>query len=384
MMTSNTVLSIATCVLFVVVIVLNYVATSETIGAVAFTNSQVADTHPVYGLPNGWAFAIWGIIFIFLGVYTIYQALPAKYYGGFECELVARVRVPALGMMILNSFWNFLFGWESYWMALLDIVLYDALLFVCIRRCGVNYFTPIVDMTRQQALRTKICLVAPFSIHAGWVTVATTLNVQVNLLEAGWMPSPDFSVFACWTAVAIGLVLTIFRNADLPYTIVTLWALGGIVSNQADGSTWGCASRICGTCVEATLPICSRSNSASAYQLANGWGDVDCSPWANRTGTGYSGVSESQASNDLACGITIVPKSSAVIGWSVGGMVFVACAFLAAAIMVNYFPEYYAMLVPAEPTNVSHKKAEKGSRHSLEDGHGVPAVPDTKSVMVHS
>lgn len=371
-MQSNRLLATATCVLFLVVVVVNYVATSETIGAVAFTNSQVADSHPVYGLPNGWAFAIWGIIFIFLGVYTVYQALPTRCYGGLDCALVAKVRLPALGMMVLNSFWNFLFGWEFYWVALLDIVLYDALLFVCIRRCEVNYFERIADMTRSQSIRTKLCLVAPFSVHAGWVTVATALNVQVNLLEEGWMPSADFSVFACWSAVAVGLVLTIFRNADLPYTLVTLWALGGIVSNQSPGSTWGCASRICGTCVEAALDICTRSSSAATGHLPNGWGDVDCSAWSNGTGTGYSGVGESQADNDLACGATVVPKSAAVVWWSVGGMVFVVCAFLAGAVMTTCFPEYM-------PTrSMKHTKMDKMSGHSLD----VEAAPDTHGAMM--
>merc|ERR1719389_798776 len=165
-MPASTTLAIVQCVLFAIVIVTNYVATSESIGAVAFTNSQVADTHPVYGLPNGWAFAIWGVIFLFLGLYTIYQALPSKCYGGLECEHVAKIRLPALGMMCLNSVWNFLFGWELYWVALLDIVLYDALLWLVLRRLALNYFVAVPKMSRGQSIRTKLLLVTPFSVHA--------------------------------------------------------------------------------------------------------------------------------------------------------------------------------------------------------------------------
>lgn len=362
-------LSWVTVALFCVVVIVNYIATSETIGAVAFTNSQVADTHPVYGLPNGWAFAIWGIIFIFLGLYSLYQVLPAKCYGGLECEHVAKVRVPALMMMALNSVWNFLFGWEFYWVALLNIVLYDALLFMCLTRLSINYVTAIPGMTRGQSMRTKVFLVAPFSIHAGWVTVATALNVQVNALESGWMPSPDFSVFACWTAVSVGISLTVFRHADLPYTLVTLWALGGIVSNQAEGSTWGCSSRICGSCVEVTMPICHRANSAGADRLPNGWAHLDCPAWSGPTSTD-SGTGASNRANNLDCVEQVVPKSSAVIWWSLGGMLTVICVYAAAVVMAACFPEQ-------QYTTMPHSE-HAAKKHVVDD---VEASPDTATAM---
>lgn len=368
------VLSAATCVLCVILIIVNYVATSETIGAVAFTNRNIADTHPVYGLPNGWAFAIWGIIFLFLGVYTIYQALPAKCGGGFECEHVAKIRLPTAVMMVCNSVWNYLFGWEVYWMALLDIVVYDVLLWVIITRLGINYFAPIRGMSRAASIRTKLCLVAPFSIHAAWVTVATALNVQVNLLEEGYFPSADFSVGIVWTAAALGIYLTIYRHADLPYTLVTLWALGGIISNQSTGSTWGCASRICGSCLKVMLPICSRPNSAGTGRLPNGWEHLDCSPWADGANTTGWATALAQAGNDLDCGLTVVPKSDAVIAWFLGGMVTVAIAFCAGLIHVLCTGSYVPLgKTPDEMMGVGKEKEQ----HALEVGE----APQAKDSM---
>ena len=372
----QTVLSAATCVLCVILIVVNYVATSETIGAVAFTNRNIADTHPVYGLPNGWAFAIWGIIFLFLGVYTIYQALPAKYYGGFECDHVAKIRLPALAMMVCNSVWNYLFGWEVYWMALLDIVVYDVLLWVIIIRLGINYFAPIRGMSRAASIRTKLCLVAPFSIHAGWVTVATTLNVQVNLLEEGYFPSADFSIGIVWTAAALGIYLTIYRHADLPYTLVTIWALGGIISNQSDGSTWGCASRICGSCLNAALAICSRANSAGVGMLPNGWGQIDCNNWSDGANmTGWA-TALAQRGNDLDCGLTVVPKSDAVIAWFLGGIATVTAAFCAGLIHVCSQGTYVPLgKMPVDMPGMALEKQQQ--EHALEAGE----TPQAKDAM---
>lgn len=42
-MLSATTLAVAQCALFGIMVVLNYMATSETLGTVAFTNSQIAD-----------------------------------------------------------------------------------------------------------------------------------------------------------------------------------------------------------------------------------------------------------------------------------------------------------------------------------------------------
>jgi len=370
------VLAAATCVLCVILILVNYVATSETIGAVAFTNRNIADTHPVYGLPNGWAFSIWGIIFLFLSVYTIYQALPAKYYGGFECEHVAKIRLPALAMMVCNSVWNYLFGWEAYWMALLDIVIYDVLLWVIITRLGINYFAPIHGMSRAASLRTKLCLAAPFSIHAGWVTVATALNVQVNLLEEGYFPSADFSIGIVWTAAALGVYLTIYRHADLPYTLVTIWALGGIISNQSAGSTWGCASRICGACLHTrALPICSRADTAGVGRLPNGWAHLDCHQWSDGANmTGWA-TAVAQAGNDLDCGLTVVPKSDVVIAWFLGGMVTVAAAFGAGLVHVCWLGSYVPLGKPDETPGRSMDENER--QHALEAGE----TPMAKDVI---
>jgi len=262
--------------------------------------------------------------------------------------------------------------------ALLDIVLYDALLWLVLGRLALNYFVAVPKMSRGQSIRTKLLLVTPFSVHAGWVTVATALNVQVNLLEEGWMPSSDFSIFACWTAVAVGVYMTIVRHADLPYTLVTLWALGGIISNQADGSTWGCESRICGACLEANPPICMRTNTAPADRLPNAWGALDCAAWQGRTNVSGWGTAETQARNALECGESVVPKSAKVLWWSVGGMVFVAVAFGAGLLRTLLCASDAATSVS---TSAKHAREMSGQTETmLEDGH-VRAAPRTKDVI---
>jgi hypothetical protein len=59
----------------------------------------------VYGLPSGWAFSIWGIIFLSLAIFTVFQAVPAKYGGGLEDDIIASVRVPTLFLQAANALW---------------------------------------------------------------------------------------------------------------------------------------------------------------------------------------------------------------------------------------------------------------------------------------
>jgi len=305
---------------FVTMIVINYVATAESTGAVAYTNVAIANTHPVYGLPNGWAFAIWGIIFLTLGLFTGYQAIPSKYNGGLECELVERIRVPVVALEVFNSAWIFLFGYEQFWVAMFVIFVYDALLFTVLSRLDVNYVLSVPNMTPGQSMRTKAFAVLPFSIHAGWVTVASVLNVQINLLEEGWMPSAGFAVGLLGLVIGIAATAS-FVRADAAYAGASAWALGGLISNQAASSTFGCASRICAECTKANAPpICGRTDTSSAGFLPVGWAGVNC--------TAYT--------DEDVCGETLVPKSSLLLQWAVAGLLIVAAAYVAGAVCAAF------------------------------------------------
>jgi len=301
---------------FITMIVINYVATAESSGAVAYTNSAIANTHPVYGLPIGWAFAIWGIIFLTLGLFTAYQAIPLKYNGGLECELVERIRVPVLALEVFNSAWIFLFGYEQFWIAMYVIFVYDALLFVVLSRLDVNYVTSVPGMTAGQSMRTKAFAVLPFSIHAGWVTVASVLNIQINLLEEGWMPSPGFASGLLAVVVGIATVQS-YTRADAAYAGASAWALGGLIANQAAESTFGCASRICAECTKSNAPpICMRADTSSPGFLAVGWSGLNCTAFTDED----------------VCGQTVVPKSALLQQWAVAGLLIVLAAYIAGAI----------------------------------------------------
>jgi len=354
-------LALLQCLVFCVMVSINYITSSGSMGAVAFSNTAIANTHPVYGLPIGWAFSIWGIIFLLLGLYTVYQVVPSERGGGLGCERIGSIRVPVLGVQALNAAWLFLFGWEQYWLAFVIIVLYDVLLFVTIRRLRINYFVSIAGQSRAQSLRTKLLVATAFSVHAGWVTVASVLNVQVNALEEGWLPSAGFSVGLLGVACAIACMV-VFVNADVPYALASVWALGGVAANQAASSTFGCASLICTACAGAPkLPVCTRPNTAMPGGLANGWAGVNCSAWA----------SAAAASIPKTCGQTVVPKSALVQAWALAAMAAVAVALVAGIVRALCWTEKEAVAAAEEI-----EAGKITSKHSCSE-----TTPDTASVM---
>lgn len=109
----------------------NVLATSADHRLVKYSNTAIANTHPVYGLPAGYAFAIWGLIYLLEAVFVLYQLLPM---GGLSLPAARAARSPAAGVFMCNVGWLALFGNEQYWAALMVILLYDYLLFCVLAR----------------------------------------------------------------------------------------------------------------------------------------------------------------------------------------------------------------------------------------------------------
>ena len=116
------------------------------------------------------------------------------------------VALLAMALFVANGVWLFLFGWQIFWVALLVIVAYDVLLFKLLATLDVNYFS------RSVPWKTKVFVAAGFSANASWVTVASFLQTQVNLLQEGWLPSADFTV----GEIALAVVSAVCGRAAEP------------------------------------------------------------------------------------------------------------------------------------------------------------------------
>lgn len=188
------------------------------------TTGEISDRFDVYFVPAGYVFSIWGLIYLGLIAFAIYQALP----GQRDNPHLRRVGYLFVLSCAANVAWLFLWHYEFF---RLTVVAMSALLLLLIAiylRLGIGR-TPV---SRAEKWFVRV----PFSIYLGWVTVATISNVS-TVLEylnwGGWGISPE-----TWTLtmllVAAGITaVVVFTRRDVAYALVAVWAFGGIAVKHA-------------------------------------------------------------------------------------------------------------------------------------------------------
>ena len=215
----NMVRQVTVVLVMLVTIVINILANALPINGL--NTGQISDTFKVYFVPAGYVFSIWGIIYIGLITYAVYQALPAQ---------SANPRLQATGWWVVlgglaNCVWIFLWQYEQFvWTVGAMLILLASLIMVYLR-LGIGQ----TKVSTGETWAVRI----PFSIYLGWITVATVADISDVLWFVKWN---QFGISAAaWMVVILGAVLIIsglmnFLRRDVAYALVILWALAGIAA----------------------------------------------------------------------------------------------------------------------------------------------------------
>ncbi len=203
----------------VVTIVINLLANIIPYNGV--TTAEVSDSFSVFFVPAGYVFSIWGVIYLGLIAFAIYQL--RNNYKVFK-EISWYVVLAGL----LNSLWIILWHY-NFIPSTLPIML--ALLLVLIKIYTSIY--SLKSTTRNFNIFVKI----PFSIYLGWITVATVANVTVFLNYFG-IESLVLSG-SVWSAllIVVAMLLAIYamyKSRDYAYALVIVWASVGIAVKFSD------------------------------------------------------------------------------------------------------------------------------------------------------
>lgn len=181
--------------------------------------AAISNSFRVYFVPAGYVFSIWGIIYIGLIAYMVYQALPTQ---------KENPRLQATGWWIVlgnlfNSAWIFLWHYQSFPATLLMTSLLLVTLILAYLPLGIGRF----DVSSGEKWTVRL----PISIYLGWATVATIANATAVLDYLKW---DRFGLSAeTWMVIVLGAVVLIggamnFIRGDIAYAAVLLWALSGI------------------------------------------------------------------------------------------------------------------------------------------------------------
>lgn len=220
----NTVRQVVVVLTVAITLVINILADALPINHLG--TGTISDMFHVYFVPAGYVFSIWGLIYIGLIAYAIYQALPAQRENP---RLQSTGWWIALGG-VANSAWIFLWHYELFTWTLVAMLLLLATLIVTYLQLGIGRTK--VTLSETWAVRV------PFSIYLGWITVATVANVSdvLSLHGNGWGVSPETWMVVVLAAVFVIALLMNLSRRDIAYALVLLWALAGIAvkfPNQA-------------------------------------------------------------------------------------------------------------------------------------------------------
>lgn len=175
--------------------------------------------------PAGYAFAIWGLIYLGLIAYSIYQALPAQR----ENAVTAQVSWALIGACLFQMLWVYVFLLTNFWLSVvLMLGILACLIVAYVRSRSVN-------PTRW----VRWLFQAPISVYLGWITVAAVVNVSGALFNTFYADGPALLPSAVfWTllmmVVSAAIAATVaLKYGDASFPAVAVWALSAIAIRQA-------------------------------------------------------------------------------------------------------------------------------------------------------
>lgn len=176
---------------------------------------------------SGYAFAIWGLIYLGLLVYAVRQVLPQT--G--ESVLIHRLGWPSVLALLGIGWWIVAAALDAEIATI--VLIFGALLALLIPLLGNAGH--IRALSRGD--RDRWMTVWPLALLAGWLTVASPLNLITVATGNGWLPSMlSPTVWAVLAIVAVaGLALVVTRQLRLlAYALPIAWGLlGAFTAEQA-------------------------------------------------------------------------------------------------------------------------------------------------------
>jgi len=219
--------SILVTITFILMVSVNALANILPIGGI--TTGEVSDSFPNLFAPAGITFSIWGVIYLLLGFYTLYQLGLFQKDKATDPELLKRVGNLFAFSSLMNSIW--IFCWH-YNVISLSLVL---MLLILVSLITIHLVLKRTPMTRKEWFFIRL----PFSIYFGWITVATIANVTAVLVTLGWggwgLSEPVWTSTLIIIGTLIGITTAILAK-DIPYVATLIWAFTGILIKHTSAS----------------------------------------------------------------------------------------------------------------------------------------------------
>ncbi len=178
-------------------------------------------------IPANYAFAIWGLIYLGLFAFAIYQVLPSQR----ENPNLRKTGYLLTIASVAQSIWVYLFLSRFFVASVVAMMLILIPLIFMYLRLGIR----TIPASRAE----KWFIRYPISIYLGWISVATIVNIASALYINNWN---GFGISAeTWTVIMVIIAtfiatLSLTQRQDMTYSGVTVWALTAIAIKHWENS----------------------------------------------------------------------------------------------------------------------------------------------------
>ena len=229
---SHTVLSMSILNLlgFLGTIVVNTLATTLPINNK--TTGELSDLYPNLFTPAGLTFTIWGLIYVLLAIFVVYQLMPSVRRDARKIHFVPIIGPLFFISCLANIGWIYAWHYEIVSLSLvLMLILFGSLLAIYLK----------LSIGKSEASKTEKYLVhLPFSVYLGWITIATIANVTALMVNINWNAWGLGEQFWAVAVIIVGIAIALsvlFTRKDIFYSLVVDWALLGILLKRLSVTT---------------------------------------------------------------------------------------------------------------------------------------------------
>ncbi len=168
--------------------------------------------------PAGYAFSIWGLIYLWLLAHAVFGLLKRRNDPAF-----LRPALPLLVSGLLGSVWLAIASSAPITATLVILVMGGLAMLAYLR----------ADQTQDRWL-----LAAPLAIYAGWLTAACGVSVGVIMAGYGVLSNTGAALLMLAVVIAVALFAQTRRPAMPVYGGTVVWAaIGVVVANWTDAQT---------------------------------------------------------------------------------------------------------------------------------------------------
>lgn len=219
---------------FALVVILNVLSNALPINNQ--TMPEISARYPSLFTPAGFTFSIWGVIYLALLGFVVYQALPSQRNN----QVIAGFSRWFQMNCVANAAW--IVVWHY------DLLALSLLLMFVILVTLVLIYRSLAAVIETATFAQHLVLYLPFSLYTGWITVATIANISVLQIAYGWeavgLSAVSWTLLKLAAAGAIGATV-VLRLRDPVFVLVIAWAAYGIsVMQSASPAVSGAATTL--------------------------------------------------------------------------------------------------------------------------------------------